>query len=310
MDKATEGWLEKLGLSEASVTPEASSLTFDDGGRYQLEIPEVENGAVFREVVKVAKKRGVPVHRVSQGTGITRLSNSEMSEIARIGSGEAIEVYLFLGVRGENGLGYQSRSPGGGSSAKRLQGSRQLSFALGDVHRALDAGIRGFLVSDEGLLWCLGQLRNQGVIPPEVALKTSVSMGHGNAASAMLIEKLGADSFNLPVDLDVGSLADIRHAIQIPVDQYIEAPALLGGGQRYHELADIVTSCAPVNLKFGLATETLTDPVGLHTEPTALVQARERVRLAALGVEFLRGAGLLDAMADPNRPRHGIPAEC
>lgn len=306
MSQSVEGWLEELGLGGPGPrTP--SERGFEGGGRYQIEIPEVEDAAVFDEVVRSADQRAVPVHRVSQGSGISRLTAGELRAMATIGATHSIEVYLFMGVRGENGLGYQARSPGGGSTRKRLQGSRQFAAALREVDRALAAGIRGFLVSDEGLLVSLAALRKDGSIPAEVALKTSVSMGYGNAAAVRWLEAAGADSFNLPVDLDLQTLSDIRHAVTIPLDQYVEAPALLGGGQRFDEVGEIVEACAPVNLKFGLSTEELTDPVGLHSRDLAIAQVRERVRLAALGFELLTEQGMGDAVAATDRRRPGVP---
>lgn len=307
MSTTTESWLRKLGLDAESPHPEASKLSFSGGGKYQIEIPEVEDAAVFDEVVRAVQAASVPLHRVSQGSGITRLGASDLRDIARIGAAQDVEVYLFLGVRGENGPGYQARSAAGGSARKRLQGSRQFTSAFHDVERALNAGIRGFLVSDEGLLASLASLRADGEIPDSVALKTSVSMGYGTPAAVRLLEAAGADSFNLPVDLDLGTLSDIRRAVKLPLDQYVEAPALLGGGQRYYELKDIVNACAPVNLKFGLSTEELTDPVGLHTRDLAITQAHERVRLAAVGLELLAEQGLADAVADVHRRRRGVP---
>lgn len=307
MSTTLESWLQELGLETPASRPTESHLSFPGGGTFQIEIPEVEDAVVFDEVVRSAEAAGVPVHRVSQGSGITRLSTSDLRDFAAIGAAHSIEVYLFLGVRGENGAGYQARSQAGGSARKRLQGSRQFSSALRDVDRALSAGIRGFLIGDEGLLASLASLRAEGQIPDEVSLKTSVSMGYGTPAAVRLLEAAGADSFNLPVDLDLETLGDIRRAVQIPLDQYIEAPALLGGGQRYYELPDIVSICAPVNLKFGLSTEELTDPVGLHTRDLAVAQARERVRLAALGLELLAEQGLAQAGADVQRRRRGLP---
>ena len=204
-------------------------------------------------------------------------------------------------------MGAHARSAGGGSARKRLQGVTQLLYALEDVNRALEAGIRGFLVSDEGLLDVLRDLRESGEIPGDVTLKTSVSMGHGNPASAKVLEKLGANSLNLPVDLPLESLAAIRQAISLPIDQYIEAPFTFGGSMRLYDIPEIVRIASPVNLKFGLSTEELTDPVGLHTQHTAILQIQERIRLASLGIEILSKEGLLSSMSPVSKNRLGIP---
>lgn len=301
-------WLNRVGLKhDFSKIPE-SVLFFPDGGTFRIEIPEVENAEVLHAMILTADKYGVPVHRVSQGTGITKLSDNELKDIAMLGRENSIEVFLFMGVRGENGLGAYARSDGGGSAKKRLQGISQLVHALEDVHRALEAGIRGFLVSDEGLLDVLSDLRQSGEVPADVALKTSVSMGHGNPASVKVLEKLGADSVNLPVDLPLEALAAIRQAISVPVDQYIEAPRTFGGSMRLYDIPDIVRIASPVNLKFGLSTEELTDPVGLHTQHIAILQIQERIRLASLGMEILSKEGLLSNMSPVAKDRAGIPA--
>lgn len=297
----TNAWLRAVDLSADLNDLPDSPLTFPDGGRFRVEIPEVENPEVLATMLRSAGEMQVPIHRASQGTGITRLSDKDLGMMASMSAAAGVDMFLFMGVRGENGPTSQPRSPAGGSARKRLQGADQLRFALADVERALEAGHRGFLISDEGLLWVLSELRERGDIPAEVALKTSVSMGHGNPASARVLCKLGADSFNLPVDLPLGAIAAIRRAIPIPLDVYVEAPADYGGANRFHEMAQLVRVASPVHLKFGLSTEVPTDPVGLHLQDVANAQVQERVRLAAVGLELLDRAGL-SAQMSPVRP--------
>lgn len=305
MEKTSE-WLRAVDLTGDLNDLPDSPRTFADGGRFRVEIPEVENAEVLAVMLETAREMGVPIHRVSQGTGITRLGGGELRQVASLSAQAGIDMFLFMGVRGENGLSAHPRSLAGGSARKRLQGAQQLRYALEDVERALEAGNRGFLIADEGLLSVLSQLRERGAIPAEVLLKTSVSMGHGNPASARVLFELGANSFNLPVDLTLGTIAAIRRAIPIPLDIYIEAPADFGGGHRFHELAEIVRIASPVHIKFGLSTEVLTDPVGLHTQATANIQVKERVRLASVGLEVLDRAGLLGQMSPD--PANGRPA--
>ncbi len=308
MLERASAWLRRVDLSADLDDLPRSELTFSDGGRFRIEIPEVENAEVFEVMLRAADELGVPVHRVSQGTGITSLTDRDLREMHVLGAERGIDVFLFIGVRGENGSGAQARSPAGGSSRKRLQGGTQLLFALEDVRRALDAGIRGLLVSDEGLMSVLHQLRELGEIPPDVAMKTSVAMGHGNPASARVLYGLGASSFNLPVDLSLGAIAAIRRAVPIPLDLYVEAPAGMGGGVRFYELPEIVRVASPVHLKFGLATEVATDPVGVHLQSVANLQVKERVRLAAVGLEVLERAGLMGAMS-PAAVGSAVPAD-
>lgn len=307
MFEKSKRWLESVGLYHDFSELSESQLSFPDGGKFRIEMPEAENAAVFSSMIETARQYGVPIHRVSQGTGITKLSGQELKDIASLGRENAIEVFLFMGVRGENGLGAYARSASGGSAKKRLQGNSQLFHALLDVERALEAGIRGFLISDEGLLDILRSLKGSGEIPADVRLKTSVSMGHGNPASVRVLERLGANSVNVPVDLPLETLSAIRQAVSVPLDQYIEAPASMGGGIRFYEIPDMIRLVAPIHLKFGLSTEELTDPVGLHSQQTAILQMQERVRLASLGMEILSKENLLGSMSPVGTHRAGVP---
>jgi len=53
---------------------------------------------VFREVLEAAKALKVPIHRVSQGSGVMLLTREEIREMARMGQEERIEVCLFCGA--------------------------------------------------------------------------------------------------------------------------------------------------------------------------------------------------------------------
>jgi hypothetical protein len=300
-------WMKRLNLTADLNNLPHSALTFEDGGKFRIEIPEVENPGVFEVMIEEANKLGVPVHRVSQGTGIMKLSDKDLRQMAKIGAEQGIEVFLFIGIRGDTGMGAQARSESGGSTRKRLQGATQMLYALEDVKRAIDAGIRGFLISDEGLIWVLSQLRELGEIPADVVIKTSVSMGYGTPAAAKVLETLGINSFNLPVDLSLGTIAAFRHSIHVPMDLYIEAPTGMGGSNRFYELQDIVNIASPVHLKFGLSTEELTDPIGIHTQEKADLQVRERIRLAAIGLEILSNDGYMSFMSPKIKNRKGVP---
>jgi hypothetical protein len=103
-----------------------------------------------------------------------------------------------------------------------------------------------------------------------------------------LLERLGADTINLATDLEVGMLAAIRAATKLPLDVYVEAPDDMGGFVRNYLLPDIVRVAAPVHVKVGLRNATPVYPSGLHLQPVAAVQAREKVRRAALLERLLR----------------------
>ena len=107
--KKTRQFLERLKLpSQDNHALEPSKDRFPDGGQYRLEIPSVEGPRVFREVLAAAKDLRVPIHRVSQGSGVLLLTNDEVSEMARIGADQRIEVCLFVGPRATFETGAQA----------------------------------------------------------------------------------------------------------------------------------------------------------------------------------------------------------
>ena len=88
-----------------------------------------------------AAKRKVPVHRVSQGSGIMLMTDDEIVEMLEIGRRAAIEVNLFIGPRATFDIGAQAYSPAGRTLGLSVRGADQLVFALEDVKRAVRLGL-------------------------------------------------------------------------------------------------------------------------------------------------------------------------
>src|ERR1700691_5816164 len=91
----------------------ASTRRFPDGGQYRIEIPSTEGPRVLAAVLAEAETRKVPVHRVSQGSGIMLMTDGEICEMLEIGRAAAIEVNLFIGPRCTFDIGAQAYSPAG-----------------------------------------------------------------------------------------------------------------------------------------------------------------------------------------------------
>jgi len=144
----------------------------------------------------------------------------------------------------------------------RLRGMDQIRHWLKDVERCMEAGFRGFLVADEGLLWLVDQLRRKKVIPEEVIFKLSVFSGQANPAGALVAEQLGANTFNPLADLTLPMLSAIRSSIQIPMDIYLTLVTSMGGFVRFYEAAEIARIAAPCYFKIepGPSEETLYAP--------------------------------------------------
>ncbi|MCW5979772.1 MAG: U32 family peptidase [Bryobacteraceae bacterium] len=307
--RTIEESLEQLGLSPADPSPSPSSpRRFPDGGQYRLEIPSTEGPASLRAVLQDAKDRNVPVHRISQGSGIMLMTDEEISEMCSLGREHSIEVNLFLGPRATFDVGAQAYALAGRTLGLSLRGADQLRFALLDVRRAVDLGVRSVLVSDIGVLSVISKMRAAGDLPTELIIKTSVMMAPCNPASARILEDLGADTINVPSDLSIPQIAAIRAALSAILDFYIEAPDNIGGFIRYYEMPEIVRVASPVYLKFGLRNSPDVYPSGSHLENTVVALSRERVRRAEIALGMLRRYGS-DLVMSPLRAKDlGIPA--
>src|SRR3954465_9488836 len=101
--------LHDLGLPAAAVAP-ASDHRFPDGAHFRVEIPSVESPGVLAAVIDAARRHGVCVNRVSQGSGAMVLKEAELREMARLGAEAGIEVCLFVGPRAGFDIGAHARS--------------------------------------------------------------------------------------------------------------------------------------------------------------------------------------------------------
>jgi Peptidase family U32 len=306
---ASRNFLKSLGLP--GVDPRDcpdSPKRFPDGGQYRIEIPSTEGPRCLAAVLDEANKRKVPVHRVSQGSGILLMTDEEITEMLAIGREAGIEVNLFIGPRATFDIGAQAYSPAGKALGLSLRGADQLVFAMLDVKRAARLGLRSVLVSDLGILQIIAKMRTAGELPADLIIKTSVMMAPANPASASILEVLGADTINIPSDLTLPQIAAIREVIDVPIDFYVEAPDNIGGFIRHYEIPELIRVAAPIYLKFGLKNAPDVYPSGSHIDNTVIALSRERVRRAEIAREII-ARYCPDALMSPLRAKDlGIPA--
>src|SRR5512145_2081604 len=100
MTRQSRAALDEVGYPVLTGSLPDSTGRFADGERWHIEIPSCEGPAVMRAVVEEAGARGVPVHRISQGSGVMMLTDDEIAEMVSLGREHGIEVCLFLGPRG------------------------------------------------------------------------------------------------------------------------------------------------------------------------------------------------------------------
>lgn len=284
-----------------------SEARFADGLRYRIEIPSVEGPGVLRAVLEEAANRDVPVRRVSQGSGVMMLTDTEIAEMAGLGAEHGVEVSLFLGPRGAWDTGGQSFATGAAGGVAR--GEAGIEWCLAEVQRGLALGIRSFLVADMGVLAMLGRMKRDGDLPETLVLKTSVLLPCANPESARTLEELGATTINVATDLSLVELGELRAACSTPLDVYVEVPDDQGGFVRFYEVPDVIRAAAPVYVKLGLRNAPNIYPSGLHLEDIAVKLGRERVRRAELVLRLLRERApeLVEGRGDERPPDLGIP---
>ena len=279
-----------IGPAVAATAP-ASPARFPDGAAYRIEIPSTEGPACLDAVLEEAARLRVPVTRVSQGSGVSMLTDEELDRMARSAADAGVEVSLFARPNAGWGRSASARAAAGAGLAASAWGVGQLRACLADVVRAAAHGFRSVLVADVGVLAGFAEMRRAGDLPEDMQAKVSVMLPAANPPAARVLEDLGAGTLNVPGDLDLVDLAAIRAAVRIPIDLYLESPDDLGGTVRIDEAPELVRVCAPVHVKLGIRNAPPLYPWGRHLERVAVDLSRERVRRARLVVEAIERAG-------------------
>lgn len=301
-----DAFLRARGLDPDPLA-QASDHLFPDGAHFRIEIPSVEGPQVLRDVLDEAKRRGVVVNRVSQGSGGMLHTRAELSEMACVAADNGLEVSMFVGPREGWDIGAQARASDGPAIAGQLRGIRQLRYGIEDVLRAAEAGIRGFLIADLGLLELLVGIQRSGDLPASIVWKVSAVLAPSNPISINQLERMGASTVNVPSDLTNETIAELRAATTLPIDIYVESPDAMGGTVRGHESAELIRVAAPMYTKFGLRNSNPIYPAGLHLYAYAGLIGREKVRRAQLALEWIERSGYDLVQSAPGAEGLGIP---
>ncbi len=264
-------FLKTLGINKINKI-EDSKLRFPDGAQYRFEVPGIQKPDAMASLLDASQEYDVTIHRVTQTKGIMLLTDSEIEEMINMARAAKLELFLSVGPRATYDTSASAHTKEGARIGYRLRGYDNLLYALEDVKRASELGVRGIVVYDEGLLWVLGKMRAVGELPENIHFKVSAHTGHGNPASAKLLEELGADSFNPVRDLQINMMAALRNAIKISIDVHTENPQSSGGFIRHYEVPDIIKVAAPVYLKTGGSI------AKHHGYETTQKEASERIR--------------------------------
>ena len=283
-------FMEKEGIPgrDAYDLP-TSDKTFADGANYRIEIAGVERASTMEAMIDEAAKRKVTIHRaIAAVGGSTYCDFQELKDMAQMAHDEQIEMIMTVGHRKGWDVGSKEISTSEGSmQGFRLRGSDNISYHIADIMRNVDAGHRGFLVYDEGVLFILNQMRSEGLLPPETIFKFSVFAGYCSAAGAKVVESMGVNSMNPISDVTLPILGSIRQTVDIPLDVYIIIVDAFGGMYRAYETPEIARVASPCYFKIEPGTSEGDIYKPWMTEEWHQGLIREKVKIASVVQEIM-----------------------
>jgi len=288
--KTIRNFMEKEGIpGRDGYDLPSSTKTFPDGANWRIEVAGVERASTMEAMIDEAGKRNVTVHRVVATVGgSTYCDFEELKAMAQMAFDEKIEVVMVVGHRkGWDPGSKESATPEGVMQGFRLRGSDNISYHIADMMRNIEAGFRGFLVYDEGVLFLVNKMRQEGLIPKETIFKFSVFGGYCSPAGAKVIESMGVNSMNPLSDVSLPILASIRKTVDIPLDVYVIIVDAFGGMYRAYEAPEIARIASPCYFKIepGTSEGDIYKPWAFEAFHQDLV--REKVKMAAIVQEIM-----------------------
>jgi hypothetical protein len=289
--KKIRDFMEKEGIPgrDAYDLP-TSQKTFPDGAKYRIEIAGVERATTMEAMVDEAQRRNITIHRaIAAVGGSTYCDFEELKAMAQIARDERIEMIMTVGHRKGWDAGSKEMSTSEGAmQGFRLRGSDNISYHIADIMRCIEAGHRGFLVYDEGVLFILNKMRAEGLLPQQTIFKFSVFGGYCSAVGAKVIEAMGVNSMNPISDITLPILGSIRKAINIPLDVYIIIVDSFGGMYRAYETPEIARIASPCYFKFEPGTSEGDIYKPWITEAWHQGLIREKVKIASIVQEIMQ----------------------
>lgn len=275
--KETREYLKNIGLPSGDLYElPTSRKRFCDGGQYRFEVPGIQGPAAMKALLEQLDNFGIQIHRVTQTKGIMFLLDSEIEQMLDYAQKWNVELLLATGPRATTDTSASVNTQEGVRMGYRLRGQEQVIRAIEDIRRAVKLGVRSFMVYDEGQLWLMNKMRQDGFLPNDVKFKISAHTGHGNPCSARLLQEIGANSFNPVRDIQLQMLSAIRAAIDIPIDIHTENPKSTGGFIRHYEVPEFIRVAAPIYLKTGGSV------AATHSWDTTEADAKKRAKQVAL----------------------------
>ncbi|MFJ2580462.1 peptidase [Kitasatospora aureofaciens] len=279
----TREWLRELGVPgcDPDTNTMVSGRTFSDGCHWRFEAPTVNTVQAVETLLSESVRRGFTINRVTETFGLSRHTLSEIRDYVALGREYGAQILMSVGPRAIYDIGATVQTQEGVRIGYRLRGQEQLVRAIEDVRRAVEVGVQGFVLHDEGLLSVLGRLRAAGKIPSDTHLKISAHCGLGNGAAAQVLERLGADSLNPVRDLTLPMIAALRESVLIPLDVHVGNTKTSGGFVRTYEAPEFVRVASPVYLKTG------SSALAGHSTRATAEQTEGMLRQMEITAEFM-----------------------
>ena len=253
--------LSGLGLPGRDALRSAtdSPHRFPDGAHYRVEIPSVEGPRVLAAVIEEARQRAVPIHRVSQGSGIMLLTDDEIGEMCGM-CREAAWSCRCSWARAPRGTRARSCRRRGTLGAQ-LRGQDQVRYALDDVIRASSwrpqrAGGRHGAAADPRPCQA-GPPAGRPDHQDQRAARGGQSPAESPSPTRARRRSTCRPISRWPISRPSGHC-------DIPLDVYVEVPDGFGGFVRHYEIPAL--EGRPVYVKFGLRNAPDIYPSGLHLE--------------------------------------------
>lgn len=275
---------EKIGIPGRDLYDLPTSLKrFPDGAQYRIYGQQMQSLEALEALIDKANELGVTINKFGNTRGIFLLIDDEIRSMAKLAKNHGMEMFMNPGPRAPYDISAQAATGTfeAGRIGYRLRGSDQVVHWILDVMRAIKLGVRGFHVCDEGIMYVVGKMRKEGLIPQDVQFKISAHAGHGNPASFKLLEELGADSINPVRDLSLPMIAALRAAIEVPLDVHVDNPKTSGGFVRFYEAPEMVRVGSPIYLKTGGSV------YGTHAHATTPQEARKVAERCAIVKMFM-----------------------
>jgi hypothetical protein len=300
----SRAWLyEKQLLSDDGKPLRRSTAEFSGGGNYGVEIPVVNSVELLQMTIQNLKRLDVPCTRFNETRGSFLLGDAELHDMLGLCAEEAYGLVISLGPRPEyDRRATFYRSKFGLEQGRRVNNNEAFTQCVEESLRLAELGCRGLIVYDLGVLRTLRLMKEEGLLPADVMLKTSSHCSVSNPSTATIYRENGANSVTVLHDADLEVLAGMRQlndglVLDVPTDSY----SAKGGFIRFHELSEIVQVASPVMFKMGASAQSHPyDVVG-----KAVVE--ERVKRVRVGLEHLSRAKLEISMMKPDCPHACVP---